>query len=102
MTTFLEIAETAQVHAGGLITRNVYIHTRRTSLRLEIEMWDALQEVADRNNKTIHELCSIISANRPANSSTTSAIRVYLISYYREGLHNSLTCREEGAFRKIG
>ena len=101
MTMHLELTETAQDNAGGLISRNVYINNRRTSLRLEKEVWDALHEVADHNNKTIHELVNTISVNRPNNSSTTSAIRVYLISYYREGLHNSLTCREDRVFRKI-
>lgn len=45
-------------------------------------MWDALDEVSDREGKTIHELCSMIDGRRN-ESRLTAAIRVFILSYFR-------------------
>lgn len=74
---------------GGLICRNIYIHGRRTSVKLEIEMWAALAEVATRERITIHELCSRIRENLRPNATLTSQIRSYLVVYYRRLAANS-------------
>jgi predicted DNA-binding ribbon-helix-helix protein len=65
-----------------MVARNVTIAGRRTSLRIAPEMWEALQEAADRENISLHELCTAISKRR-AGHSMTAAIRVYLLSYFR-------------------
>lgn len=65
-----------------LINRNVRICGHRTSMRLEPSMWDALNEVSDRESKTVHELCSMIDRRRN-ESSLTAAIRVFILSYFR-------------------
>ena len=68
--------------ASTLISRNVSINARRTSLRLEPSMWDALAEIARRENMTIHQLCTQVDARRH-ESSLTAAIRVFTLSYFR-------------------
>jgi predicted DNA-binding ribbon-helix-helix protein len=65
-----------------MVARNVTIAGRRTSLRIAPEMWDALQEAADRENHNLHELCTAISKRRGGHS-MTAAIRVYLLTYFR-------------------
>jgi predicted DNA-binding ribbon-helix-helix protein len=45
-------------------------------------MWDALAEVCERENMTIHELVTAINRARQ-ESSLTAAIRVHLLMYYR-------------------
>lgn len=62
--------------------RNVVIAGRRTSLRLEPEMWAALDDIAAREGLTLHQLCSRVADVR-RRSSLTSAIRVFLLAYYR-------------------
>ncbi len=65
-----------------LILRNVVIDGRRTSLRLESEMWMAMDQIAALEGMTIHQLCSrVANVRRP--SSLTSAIRVFLLAYFR-------------------
>ena len=66
-----------------LISRNVTITGRRTSVRLEPEMWMALKEIAKREKCSIHDVCSLISLRKNENTSLTAAIRVFLMLYFR-------------------
>ncbi len=68
--------------ASTLINRNVTIGKRRTSMRLEQVMWDALKDICGREKKTLHDLCTTINATR-VESSLTAAIRVYIVTYFR-------------------
>jgi len=65
-----------------LINRNVTVAGRRTSIRLEPQMWEALHQICRREAKTLNELVTGVNDHRAA-SSLTAAIRVYLLSYYR-------------------
>jgi predicted DNA-binding ribbon-helix-helix protein len=67
----------------SLMGRNVTILGRRTSIRLEPQMWDILFEVAERERTTIHEFCSLVALRKHENASLTSSIRVFLLLYYR-------------------
>lgn len=64
------------------VSRNVTIQGHRTSLRLQKEMWDAIDEICRRERLSIHQLCSRI-AERRGERSLTSEVRVYAISYFR-------------------
>ncbi|WP_460021501.1 ribbon-helix-helix domain-containing protein [Magnetospira thiophila] len=66
-----------------LVTRNVTVHGRRTSIRLEKENWSALEEICQRERISIHELCSQIDSNR-TNSSRTSTVRAFITAYCRK------------------
>lgn len=70
---------------GGstLVSRNITVNGRRTSVRLEPEMWRALKEISTRENCSIHELCSLISFRKNKRTSLTAAIRVFLMLYFR-------------------
>ena len=68
--------------ASTLISRNVTIGGRRTSIRLEEEMWEALHEVCAREGVSIHQFCTEVDRKR-RESSLTAAIRVALLAYYR-------------------
>ncbi len=68
--------------ASTLVNRNVTIGRRRTSLRLEPAMWDALEEICRREEASQHELCAMIDERRRA-SSLTAAIRVFIVNYFR-------------------
>ncbi len=66
-----------------LISRNITVLKRRTSVRLEPEMWVALKEISDRENCSIHDICSLISLRKHSQTSLTAAIRVFLMLYFR-------------------
>ena len=65
-----------------LVIRNITIGGRRTTMRLEPAMWDALEEICQRENLPRHELCGKIDNFRQASSLTT-AVRVFIATYFR-------------------
>lgn len=66
-----------------LVSRNITVWGKRTSVRLEPEMWGSLQEMARRESCKIHDICSLIQLRKNPNMSLTAAIRVFLMLYYR-------------------
>ena len=66
-----------------MIARNVTVAGRRTSLRMEPEMWDALQEATAREGLSLHDYCTAVARKRGAFS-MTAAIRVHLLGYFRD------------------
>lgn len=64
------------------VSRNVTISGHRTSIRLQREMWDAIEEICRREKITLHQLCSRIAESK-ASRSLTSEVRVFVVSYYR-------------------
>ena len=65
-----------------LVNRNVTVGGRRTSLRLEEPMWEALHEIARRENESVHQICTLVNLRR-RDSSLTAAIRVFILTYFR-------------------
>jgi predicted DNA-binding ribbon-helix-helix protein len=68
---------------SALVSRNLMVGTRRTSARLEPEMWSALFDIARREGRNVHEIATLVDQARPRNSSLTAAIRVFVMAYYR-------------------
>lgn len=68
---------------SGLVSKNILIEGRRTSVRLEPEMWVALKDIAAREKSTIHELCTLVFFCKRSKSTLTAAIRVFLMLYYK-------------------
>jgi predicted DNA-binding ribbon-helix-helix protein len=66
-----------------LVNGNLVVSGRRTSVRLEKEMWAALEDIAKREGYTLNGLASRIDRRKRSGQSFTSAIRVYLMLYYR-------------------
>ncbi len=75
---------TASVPNTSLVIRNVTIDARRTSVRLEPEMWQALTDICRRERCSIHNLCTMIASLKDGPGSLTAAIRVFIMSYYRD------------------
>ncbi len=79
------LAASSQESAGvpsQLINRNVTAHRGRTSMRLEPELWDALDEICRRERVTLGELVRRIE-QRGHPGGRTSAVRVHLLQYFR-------------------
>lgn len=72
--------------------RSVRLPDRRTTIELEDEFWDALYEIAGRQNIGLDELAGRLDQRRGDNTLTT-ALRVYAISYYR----SAVSAQETGA-----
>lgn len=66
-----------------LVSRNVTVSGKRTSVRLEPEMWDGLQEICRRERSSMHQIVTSISIQKAERTSLTAAIRVFIMRYYR-------------------
>ncbi len=72
---------TAEKLYGTLVQRNVYIDGIRTTMRLEIQMWDAFDEICQREAVPPNELLDLINEARQTGS-LSSALRVYIVVYF--------------------
>jgi predicted DNA-binding ribbon-helix-helix protein len=91
------LAAASQLNVEGLLTtqlennsilesRNVTVGNKRTSMRLEPQMWDAIEQIAVREGVTINNLCTQIDKRRSDRTlpvGLTSATRIFIISYFR-------------------
>jgi predicted DNA-binding ribbon-helix-helix protein len=67
----------------SLVSKNITIEQKRTSIRLEPEMWQALKEISRREQCSIHDVCTLVSKCKRDNSSLTASIRVFLMLYFK-------------------
>ncbi len=65
-----------------LVSHNVNVNGRRTSMRLEKETWDALENIIKREGVNLHDLCSRIDTERNGNGLTLS-VRIFVVAYFR-------------------
>lgn len=69
--------------ANRLAMRSVTINGRRTTMRLEPSMWNALRRIAEDHRLTVNQLCSRIDDTR-GEMSMTAAVRSYIVSYLQK------------------
>jgi predicted DNA-binding ribbon-helix-helix protein len=65
----------------SFLFKNITINGRRTGIRIEPEMWDALEEICRRENTTPHQFATKIAKRTKGN--LTSALRVAVLQYFR-------------------
>ena len=65
------------------VRRNVKINDRRTSVMMELELWDALHEICERTGRSVHDVCGQVQSGVGAGENFTSALRVYIVSFFR-------------------
>jgi predicted DNA-binding ribbon-helix-helix protein len=65
-----------------LINRNIVAARGRSSMRLEPEIWDALQEICRRERLVMGDLVRRVEQGVSAGG-RTSAVRVYAFAYFR-------------------
>ena len=68
--------------SSRLVNRNVTSTNGRTSMRLEPELWSALEEICHREMMTLADLVKSIE-RRGHPGGRTSAVRVFVLTYFR-------------------
>ncbi|UEM20157.1 ribbon-helix-helix domain-containing protein [Skermanella mucosa] len=66
------------------VSKNITIGSHRTSMRLEPYVWNALYEICNRERRSVNDLCTEIAGSRSECNSLTSAVRLYVLRYFRE------------------
>ncbi len=46
-------------------------------------MWNALRDICRREHASLNYICTAIAVQKPANSSLTAAIRVFIMAYFK-------------------
>ena len=64
------------------IKRSFNISGHRTSISLEAEFWEALQDIAARRACSLARIVSDVDAAR-GEAGLSSAVRVYVLTWYR-------------------
>ena len=67
---------------SAVIKRSIVLDGHKTSVSLENEFWDALREIAVRENTALSTLVGKIDHDRNS-CNLSSAIRVYVFNYFR-------------------
>ena len=66
-----------------LISHNIMVEGKRTSVRLEKEMWMAIKDIARQEKCSVHALCTVVSQRKKPDTSLTAAIRVFIMAYFQ-------------------
>ncbi len=59
------------------------LHGHRTSVSLEPEFWQAFNEIARARGLALNALAAEVDEGRGMDRGLASAIRVYVLNYYR-------------------
>ena len=85
--------------------RNIRVHDKSTTVRMEPEFWDMFREIAQLEAMTLRDLCTIIYDRKHSDTSLSSAIRVFVAAYIRAALREVVPVEkplDEDAMDMIG
>ncbi len=71
--------------SGRPVKRSLTLRGHRTSVSLEDSFWRAFREIAAARDMPINALAAEIDEGRDIEVGLASAIRVYVLDWYREG-----------------
>jgi predicted DNA-binding ribbon-helix-helix protein len=78
------IDKAAELCVRGVVSHNLCIGPRRTSIRLDDLTWRLPCEIAPREGLAVHQLCAAIDTAKPRRLSLTVSIRLGVLQYYRD------------------
>jgi predicted DNA-binding ribbon-helix-helix protein len=79
--------------------RNVFLGDYKTTVRLEPVLWEALSDIADYRGISRQDLVREIDKSREYGVGLTSAIRVYIVKFYRDRIGDLLSPSDGGGRR---
>jgi predicted DNA-binding ribbon-helix-helix protein len=69
---------------ASVIERSILVGGHEVSVGLEDAFWEALDEITDGQEVTRSDLITIIDSDRDLSVDLSSAIRVFVLDFYRE------------------
>jgi predicted DNA-binding ribbon-helix-helix protein len=73
---------------SAVIKRSIVIAGHKTSVSLEDAFWQGLKEIAGSRDTTLSDLVAVIDSER-RHSNLSSAIRLFVLDFYRDGCSQS-------------
>jgi len=83
------------------VSKNVFVGSQRTSVRLETVEWEALEEICLDLGCRLRDLCQEVSSTQVDNRSFTSALRVYCLNYFRNKARQGVRASTTDGGRQI-
>ena len=68
---------------SSVVKRSVLIAGRKTSVSLEEPFWSVMREISEQRGVTLNHLVSAIDSERQENSNLSSAIRLFVLDYFK-------------------
>lgn len=72
--------------SGPPVKRSLTLKGHRTSVSLEDEFWRAFRDIAEEKQQAINALAADIDVARDPETGLASAIRVFILNWYRDKL----------------
>jgi predicted DNA-binding ribbon-helix-helix protein len=69
--------------SGRPVKRSLTLKGHRTSVSLEDDFWRAFRDIAEKKSILINALAAEIDADRDTDTGLASAIRIYILRFYR-------------------
>ena len=69
---------------GRPVKRSLTLRGHRTSVSLEDPFWRAFREIAAAEGKPVNQLAAEIDAERDIETGLASAIRVFVLEWFRK------------------
>ncbi len=73
----------AQLAEGPYQIRNLHVGGRRTTIRLELPFWQALDELCEREDLNLDELATRLDGLR-GDQGLTGMLRCFILTYWRQ------------------
>ncbi|MBD3679272.1 MAG: ribbon-helix-helix domain-containing protein [Rhodobacteraceae bacterium] len=77
--------------SGRPVKRSLTLRGHRTSVSLEDAFWKAFREIAEERDQPINVLAAEIDAARDLDTGLATAIRLFVLDYYRSRAIRSST-----------
>lgn len=69
---------------ASTLKRSLTLSGHRTSVSLEQEFWDALNEIADASGKPLSRLIDDIDKRQGRGKNLSSALRLFVLAHFRD------------------
>jgi predicted DNA-binding ribbon-helix-helix protein len=76
-------SEASRTDSDGNVIRSVSVHGRRTSVRCEPQIWNALAQICRRESCTPSDVCSYVDERKPMRGLLTSWLQMFILDYFR-------------------
>ena len=83
-----------------VVKRSVVLAGHKTSVSLEDAFWESLKEIAGSGNMSLSDLITAIDSGRH-NGNLSSAIRLFVLNFYREQLLQRPDIRDRGKIIQV-
>ncbi|HYH38906.1 MAG TPA: ribbon-helix-helix domain-containing protein [Azospirillum sp.] len=83
------ITDLLSLVSGPIMTeRTLALTGGQARLSLETMVWEGLDEAARRQGRPVAELCGELDATKPSEVELATAIRTFVLGYYRQANGN--------------